>query len=278
MTKLKKYGIWFMKYGILAAVTMITMIPIISVILSSFKTKIEYLTTGRLVPPKSWLNFENFVTLFKHGNVLIGFKNTLIIIVLTLVTSTLFATMVAYCITRFNFRGKRLIEKLYLLASFVPGVIVHLIIFKIFANLNLVDNIMSIVILYSGVDVVSLYLYKQYISQIPLSLDEAAMVEGCSYFSIYRRIILPLLKPAITTAAILKVTYIYNDFYTAFLYLPSEGKGVMSTILYRFIGPYSSNWSVIAAGILIVTIPIFVGFLLSQKFIYKGFIDGAVKS
>lgn len=278
MPKLKKYGIVLIKYAVLIAVTLVTMIPIISVILSSFKTKIEYLTTGRLVPPENWLNFENFVTLFKHGNVLTGLMNTTIIIVLTLVTSTLFATMVAYCITRFEFRGKRLIEKMYLLASFVPGVIVHLIIFKIFANFNLVDNLMSIVILYSGVDVVSLYLYKQYISQIPLSLDEAAMVEGCSYLNIYRKIILPLLKPAITTAAILKVTYIYNDFYTSFLYLPSDDKGVMSTILYRFIGPYSSNWSVIAAGILIVTIPIFIGFLCSQKFIYKGFIDGAVKS
>lgn len=278
MNRMKKISVQVVKYMVLIGASLMTLVPIVSVIFSSFKTKIEYLTTGRLEMPDNWLNFDNFATLFKHGNVFLGFRNTLIIIAVTLITATLFSTMVAYCITRFDFFGKKLIDKLYLLASFVPGVIIHLIIFKVFAAANLVDHLFSIVIIYSGVDVVSLYLYKQYITQIPVSLDEAAMVEGSSYLKIYFKIILPLLKPAITTAAILKITYIYNDFYTSFLYLPAEENGVMSTILYRFIGPYSSNWSVIAAGIIIVTVPIFILFLFSQKYIYKGFIDGAVKS
>lgn len=275
--KIRKYGVQVVKYFVLICMVLITLVPIISVVMASFKGKIEYLTTGRLVPPESWSNFENYITLLKGGNVFIGFKNTLIIILITLVTSTFFATAVAYCLTRFDFTGKKLIDKLYLLASFVPGIIVHLIVFKVFAKAGLVDNLLSIVILYSAVDVVSLYMYKQYLSQIPVSLDEAAMVEGCSYFRIYWNIIIPLLKPAMVTCCILKITYIYNDFYTAFLYLPAEEKGVMSTILYRFIGPYSSNWGAIAAGILIVTLPIFIGFLFAQKYIYKGFIDGAVK-
>lgn len=277
MAGLKRISFKILLYIILVGLVLVTYVPLISVVLSSFKTKIEYLTTGRLVPPENWLNFENYVTLFKSGNIFVGFTNTMLIIVITLVTSTLFCTMVAYCMQRFDFVGKKLTDRMYLLASFVPSVITHLIIFKLFASAGLVDNIFSIVILYSAVDVVHLYLFKQYISKISTSLDEAAMIEGCGYFRIYWNIILPLLKPAIVTAGILKITFIYNDFYTAFLYLPSEENGVMSTVLYRFIGPYSSNWSVIAAGILIVTIPIFVLFLVGQKQIYKGFIDGAVK-
>lgn len=277
MKKAKKIFFNIFKYFVLVGVAIATFVPIISVVLASFKTKIEYLSSGRLTPPESWTNFENYVTLFKHGNVFLGFRNTFIIIIVTLVFSTLFATMVAYCMERFEFKGKRLIDKIYLLASFVPGVIVHLIVFKVFAQANLVDNMFSVIIIYSGIDVVALYLYRQYMRRIPISLDEAAMAEGCSYFRIYWNIILPLVKPAVITAAILKVTYVYNDFYVAFLYLPSDKNGVMSTILYRFIGPYSSNWSVIAAGILIVTIPIFLIFLFCQKYIYKGFVDGAVK-
>jgi len=277
MEQMKKILFNIFKYFVLVCVTIATFIPIISVVLSSFKTKIEYLSTDRLTPPENWFFFENYETLFKHGNVLLGFRNTFVIIIVTLVLSTLFATMVAYCMERFEFTGKTLIDKVYLLASFVPGVIVHLIVFKVFAQANLIDNLFSVIIIYSGIDVVALYLYRQYMKRIPISLDEAAMAEGCSYFRIYWNIILPLIKPAIITAGILKTTYIYNDFYVAFLYLPAERNGVMSTILYRFIGPYSSNWAVIAAGILIITIPIFIIFLFCQKHIYKGFVDGAVK-
>ena len=277
MERMKKSLFTIFKYFVLVGVAIVTFVPIISVVMSSLKGKIEYLSTSNLTPPENWLNFENYITLFKNGNVFLGFKNTLIIIMITLVFSTFFATMVAYCMERFDFKGKQLIDKMYLLAAFVPGVIVHLMVFKVFAAANLIDNMTSVIIIYSGIDVVALYLYRQYMRRIPISLDEAAMVEGCSYFRIYWNIILPLVKPAIITSSILKVTYIYNDFYVAFLYLPSEKNGVMSTVLYRFIGPYSSNWGVIAAGILIVTIPIFIIFLFCQKYIYKGFVDGAVK-
>ena len=168
-------------------------------------------------------------------------------------------------------------DKIYLLASFVPGTIVHLIIFKDFVRIGLTDHLSSIVILYSGVDIVSLYLYKQYLSQIPFSIDESAMMEGSSLIGIYFKILLPMLKPAVVTACIIKTTYIYNDFYTSYLYLSSTQKGVMSTVLYRFIGPYSEQWSVIAAGIILVTMPVFLTFIFAQKYIYKGFSDGAVK-
>ena len=103
------------------------------------------------------------------------------------------------------------------------------------------------------------------------------MMEGSSFFGIFFRLLLPMLKPAIVTACIIKTTYIYNDFYTSYLYLSSAKKGVMSTVLYRFIGPYSAQWSVIAAGIILVTLPVFISFIFAQKSIYKGFSDGAVK-
>jgi multiple sugar transport system permease protein len=251
--------------------------PIIAVFFGSFKTKMEYLTTNSMTAPVDWKNLQNYIKVFTKGNVITGFLNTLFIIILACFIATVLCTMVAFCLSRFEFRGKALIDRFYLMASFVPGIIVHLIIFKDFAAAGMVNNLMSVVILYSGVDIVSLYLYKQYLNQIPIAIDESAMMEGCSYFRIYWSILIPMLKPAITTACIIKITYIYNDFYTAFLYLPSVKKGVMSTVLYRFVGPYSSEWSVIAAGIIVVSLPVFIGFIVAQKYIYKGFSDGAVK-
>lgn len=264
-------------YGILLIVTLIVFVPVIGVLFSAFKTGEEYYVTSKLDPPASIVNFENFLEIIENGKVVQGFCNTLVIMIFSLIGATLLSTMVAYVINRFEFRGKNLIKAAYLVASFVPGVTTQIVTFNIIKGLGLINSLKAPVLLYIGVDIVSMYLYMQYINEIPVSLDEAALVEGCSYTGIYLRIILPMLKPAILTACIIKGTAIYNDFYTAFLYLPSKDKGVMSTMLYRFMGPYSSRWNVIAAGILVVLLPIFIVFLCLQKYIYKGFAEGAIK-
>lgn len=275
---IKRTIVTMLKYLVLIGISLVVFVPIVSVFFASFKTKIEYLTTGRLDLPINFLNFDNYIAIFKNGHIFVGIFNTLLIILGSLVLAILFGTMVSYVLDRFDFIGKNVIKGAYLVASFIPAVIVHLIVFKVFANIGLVDTLLGPIIIYAGVDVVSLYLFMQFTSQIPYELDEAALMEGCSYFGIYRRIILPLLVPAMLTVGILKVTYIYNDFYIAFLYLPGEKNAVMSTMLYRFIGPYSAQWNIIAAGIIIVVFPIFILFLISQKHIYRGFVDGAVKS
>ena len=276
--KAKKLLFVILKYLALTAIALIVFVPIIGVVFSAFKTKKEMLTTGYMTPPASFLNFENFGLVVEYGNLAAGLLNTLIIIGATLVLSILFSTMTAYVLRRFTFKGSKIIESTYLVASVIPGVIVHLIIFNIFAQAGLVNQLAAPVIIYSGVDVMGLYIFMQFISKIPRELDEAAIIEGCSYFGVFTRVILPLLKSAALTFGILKFTAVYNDFYVGFLYLPGESKAVMSTMLYRFMGPYSALWNVISAGIIVVVIPVLIVFILAQKHIYKGFIDGAVKT
>lgn len=276
--KAKKTLVTVLKYIALTAMALVVFVPIIGVVFSAFKSKKEMLSTGYMTPPKSFLNFENFGLVAEYGNLATGLANTLIIIAASLVISILLSTMTAYVLRRFTFKGGKIIESLYLVASFIPGVIVHLIIFNNFAQAGLVNKLAAPVILYSGADIMGLYIFMQFISKIPYELDEAAILEGCSYFGVFGRVILPMLKPAAVTFAILKFTAIYNDFYVAFLYLPSESKAVMSTMLYRFMGPYNSLWNVISAGIIVVIIPVLIVFIVAQKYIYKGFVDGAVKA
>lgn len=275
--KFKKWFHDFVIYLILAVVSLVVLLPMIGVLFSAFKTESEYFTTSRLMPPADFFNFDNFVEIFLKGKLVEGFLNTLIVIAGALLAATLFNTMVAYVLARFEFKGKVLIRSLYLVASFVPSVTTQIVTFNIVKSMGLINSLGAPILLYAGVDIVTLYIYLQFIGEIPRSLDEAALLEGCSYTGIYLRVILPMLTPAILTTCIIKGTSIYNDFYTAFLYLPSKSKPVMSTMLYRFMGPYSSQWNVIAAGILIVIIPIFVVFVFLQKYIYRGFAAGAIK-
>ena len=128
-----------------------------------------------------------------------------------------------------------------------------------------------------GTDIVSIYIFLQFIRSIPVSLDEAARLDGANSFTIYWRIILPLLKPAIATVVIIKGIAIYNDFYIPFLYMPDDNLGIISTSLFRFKGPFGAHWEVISAGAVLVIIPTLVVFLVLQRFIYNGFTSGATK-
>lgn len=275
--KVKKRLNLLVEYLVLIIVALIVLIPVIGVFFSAFKTEQEYFTTSRLALPESFLNFENFREIFLKGKLVEGFINTVIIMAGALMDSTLFNSMVAYVLERFDFKAKNLIRTVYLVASFVPSVTTQIVTFNVIKSLGLINSLGAPILLYAGVDIVTLYIYLQFIHEIPRSLDEAALLEGCGYTGIYFRVVLPMLTPAILTTCIIKGTAIYNDFYTAFLYLPSKNKPVMSTMLYRFMGPYSSQWNVIAAGILIVIIPIFLVFVFLQKYIYQGFASGAIK-
>jgi len=119
------------------------------------------------------------------------------------------------------------------------------------------------------------FLFVSYFNSIPKALHEAARSDGASELQIYWRVILPLLKPAIATVVIVKGIAIYNEFYLPFLYLPSEG--MISTSLFRFKGPFGAHWEIIAAGTILVIIPTVIVFLFLQRFIYRGFVSGAVK-
>ena len=207
----------------------------------------------------------------------LGFLNTAIILVVSLIFTILIGTMAAYALNRFEFRFRRGVYALFLLAALVPGVTTQVATFQVVNALGLVNTYWAAIILYSGTDVVSIYIFIQFMQSIPRSMDEAATLDGASRLAIYWRVILPLMKPAIATVVVIKGVGIYNEFYIPFLYMPSQSLGVISTSLYRFIGPYGGAQQIIAAGIVIVVLPTLAVFLFLQRYIYSGITQGAVK-
>lgn len=271
------------KYGIATAIKYISLIlgatvailPMLVLVFTSFKTDKEYQTTGPLALP-SHLYMGNYIRAFTEGDMITGFKNTFIILIVTLTGKIILGTMIAYVLHRFKFRGKRIILGAFLFAMFIPGITNQVVIFKMISAVHLYNTIGSILVLNLGSDVISMYIFLQFLDRIPISLDESAMLDGASYFTIYWKIILPLLKPAIVTACILSGVGIYNDFYTPYLYMPDPALRTISTALYNFKGPMGSQWQVIAAGVVIVIIPTLAIFLALQKQIYNG-VAGSVK-
>lgn len=225
----------------------------------------------------NWLNWANYAKAFVDGNMLTGFLNTAFILLISIIGATLTGSMIAYILNRFKFKGKSLMLGAFLLATLIPGVTTQVSTFQIINKLELFNTPWAAILLYLGTDIIAVYIFLQFLDSIAVALDESAMLDGASYLTIYWRIILPLLKPAIVTVIIIKGVNIYNDFYTPFLYMPKTSLQVISTALFKFKGPYGSQWEVISAGIIIAIIPTLVAFLSLQKYIYNGFAQGSVK-
>lgn len=264
-------------YVTLIFASLLAIVPIIVVFFASLKTSNELNTTGVLELPKNLLNFSNYITAFVKGNMLTGFANTLFILLFSITATILTGTMTAYILSRFRFRFKKIVKALFLIASLVPSITMQMSTFQIITKMGLFNTIWSTIILFAGTDIISIYIFLQFLDNISYSLDESAVMDGASYFTIFFKILFPLLKPATITVLILKGVGFYNEFYTPYLYMPKKELAVISTALFKFKGPMGTQWEVICAGVIITLLPALILFLLLQKYIYSGLTSGSVK-
>ena len=266
-----------LKYISVLLAAAVTLLPLAVVFFGAFKTNKELLTTNPLAPPENFLNFSNYVKAFVDGNMMTGFYNTAIILFISLVLTVLTGSMTAYVLSRFKFRGSKLIRNLFLVASLIPSITMQISTFQIVKSMGLYNTRAGVILLFAGTDIISIYIFLQFMNSIPKELDEAAIVDGASFPRIFFNIIMPLLKPAVATVAVIKGVGFYNDFITPNLYMKKTDLAVISTALYKFKGPYSTEWEVILAGCAITMIPTLIIFLLLQKWIYAGLTAGSVK-
>lgn len=266
-----------LKYGSLIVASIAMLLPIALIITGSFKANQEFLSTGPFDAPESWLNFTNYITAFTRGGMARGFFNTVIIFTAAIIGTILIGAACAYALDRFRFRGRNAVLGLFLLATLVPAVTTQVATFQIIKGLGLYNSQGALVLLFMGTDIVSIYIFIQFMRSIPVSLDEAAKLDGAGHFRIFFRIILPNLKPAIATVIIIKGIAIYNEFYMPFLYITDPAKRPISTALFAFKGPFGAQWEVISAGVVLTIIPILLLFVFLQKYIYNGFTSGATK-
>lgn len=264
------------KYAVLVFACLIVIIPLVVVLLGSLKTHDDFLSSGAFDLPQV-IELTNFQTAFIQGDVMRGLVNTAIILVFSCAGTIITGTMTAFVVQRFSMAFTKMVKAVFLVAALLPNISMQVTVFQIVHMLGLYDTLAAPIILYIGTDIVSIYIFIQFLENISVSLDESAILDGCSYPRVYWSIILPMLRPAIATVLVIKFVSIYNDFYTANLYMPSDGLEVVSTALYRFIGPYGSKWEIIFAGVIICIIPTLIIFLSMQKFIYSNLVSGSVK-
>lgn len=262
-------------HGIFVLITLIVLVPLLLVLMSSFKTSGQIAGGNHLSLPSPF-TLENYKEVFKNGNVLVGFKNSGILVFGTVTINVILSSMVAYSLSRFDFKLKKFYFMVFSLGMLIPSFIAEITRFGIIGRLGIYDTLLAPMVIYISTDILQIFVYKQFIDQIPFSLDESARIDGCSYFKIYWKIIFPLIMPATATLIILKSVDVLNDMYTPYLYMPSAKNATLTTMLMNYVGR-SGSWAKLSSAIVIVMMPTIIMYLIFKKKILSGIVAGAVK-
>jgi multiple sugar transport system permease protein len=279
--KIKDLLGWTLLYGFLAVVLVITLLPLVYTASASFKTSQEILLGGiDLLPHK--LTLDNYQQAWKIGNFGRYTWNSLYISVLSSLGVMFFATMTAYVFERGKFRGRKMIMGIFLSMMFLSAGSVTLYPLIRTAVVFGINNINGIVIVnIFGLSVMNLFIAISYMKTIPRELDEAAIIDGCSFFRIYWNIILPLVTPMLATICLLTFRSSWNDYLMPLVF--TMGKKATYPLVVGLValkntgGEGASQWNLMMAGTMYSIIPIVTIYLVMNKRFISGLTSGAVK-
>ncbi len=274
----RRTGVQIIKQIVCIGMVLLVLMPIVLTLFAALKTKADMVKVSPLMlPPLARVTFENFKKVLTDKYLLIGFKNTGIILVVSIFFNVIFGTITAFIIERFEFRFKKVIVTLFFAGMLIPTFVTEIARFKIINGLGLYNSLGAPIVIYVASDLMQLYIYRQFISTLPVSLDESALLDGCDYFNLFGRIIFPLLAPATATVIIIKAINIINDMYVPYLYMPKNSLRTLTTFLMNYANAQQGSWQTLAAGIVVVMLPTVLIYLFFQKYILAGVAAGAVK-
>ncbi|MGN0404005.1 MAG: carbohydrate ABC transporter permease [Bariatricus sp.] len=257
------------------------MFPFLMVVINSLKQKRDIIKS-----PFSWLftikglSFDNFVKAFTQMDFLNAFKNSLIVTVSATLLVTLFAAMLAYYIVRNNNVISKITFALMVASMIIPFQALMIPLVSIYGGtLNILNHRATLIFLHTGFSMaMSVFMFHGFIKgNIPIALEEAAYIDGCTHSQTFFKIVLPLLKPIISTMVILNSMAFWNDFLLPSLVLTDKKLLTLPLSTYSFYGTYSADYGTIMAGLLLCVIPILVLYIILQKQIIGGVVAGAVK-
>jgi multiple sugar transport system permease protein len=223
------------------------------------------------------ITIENFITSWNVIGFSTYFKNSLIVSFSVVIIVIIFSTMAGYSITRFKFKGSRIFLLLLLSTQFLPGALLLIPMFEIFNALNLLDNLMALMITYTAFQLpLNIMLMIGFLSKVPIELEEAAMIDGCSQIQAIFKVVLPVIKPGMVAAGSFAFIGAWKEFLFALMLMNSPSNFTLPVGLSYMLGQFSVNYGALAAGALIAVLPAFLIFAYIQKFLVYG-LAGAVK-
>lgn len=261
----------------LIIISLIVIIPVIWIVTSSFKEGTGLMSSNSIIPEK--FTFSHYVSLIKDTDYLLWFRNSFSIASLNAFVSVILILITAWVVSRFQFKGRRAGLMTMLILSMFPSFLSMTAIYTLFVTFGLNHTPLSLVIVYSvGAIPYNVWLVKGYLDGIPKSLDEAAYIDGSSKFNTFFKIIIPMSKPIIVYCAVSQFMMPWMDYILPNLLYNGRANKTIAVGLYSMVsGNDNDNFTVFAAGAVLIAVPITILFMIFQKYLAEGIASGANK-
>lgn len=250
--------------------------PLYFMLVNAFKTRDQYLFDPLGLPAPFTL--QNFYDAFAGKDFLSWFANSIILSVSTVIITGIIALLAAYAFAKMEFPGRNLLFRMIIPMMSVSPVAMLIPLFRLISGMGMVNTLTSVILIYVGICLpLTVYMMRNFLLSVPNSLLEAARIDGCSRFGILVKIVMPLSIPSIITSGLVNLVWAWNELLIALVFLQKESLRTLVVGTTIFKSRYSLNVPVIMAGLVVVTIPMVIVYILGQKKLVQGLMAGAVK-
>lgn len=264
-------------YGVLTAITLITVFPIWQVVNISLRPGDQLLSTS-LEPIPEHASLNNYLILFTERDFLTWMGNSTLVALTVTLTGVALASMAGYAFSRFRFFGRQVGLLALLTTQMFPATMLLLPLYIMLIHLGLINTYFGVIIVYSATALpFCIWTMKGYYDTIPTSLEEAALIDGCSRFSAFYRIVLPLAAPALVITALFSFMTAWSEYVVAAQILQDTSLWTLPLGLKSFEASMSTEWGLYGAGSMIVMIPVVLLFLFLSRWLVSGLTLGSVK-
>jgi multiple sugar transport system permease protein len=268
---------WRLLIIFLVVILMVSIFPFFFALSTSLRPKSELFKFPPSWLPETW-SWKNFIDVW-HAVPLFRFvSNSLLVAGSATLLNVSVAIPAAYALARLNFPGRRVFRQLLLITQMFSPVVLVIGLFHLMSQLRLVDSLFSLIVTYAALSLAfSVWFLAGYFESIPVDIEEAAMMDGCTRVGALIRVVLPMSLPALIAALVFAFIWAWNEFMIALTFISTPGNRTLPLGIYSFLGEYSVEWHYLMAASLIAVIPVLVLFILIEKYLVKGLTAGAVK-
>mgnify|MGYP001139067953 FL=1 len=264
-------------FSFLVLFTLATLYPALNIIGISLRTD-DAFQTRSLALWTSESSFRSYVTLFLETDFLTWMKNSFLVSFVVTLTGVVLASTSGYALSRFNFMGRRAVLSSLLMTQMFPATMLLLPFFILLAKLKLINSYLGLIIIYSSTALpFCIWQMKGYYDTIPAALEEAARMDGCSRFSAFIKVILPVSAPALVITALFSFMASWSEYVVAAIVLQNPELYTLPLGLKSFQASLATQWGLYAAGAVVVSIPVTILFISLSRFLVSGLTVGSVK-
>lgn len=260
----------FLQYILLIVVAIIMIFPILWIASSSLKSLIDISAYPPQLIPKE-IHFENYVEAFSRGNIFVYLKNTLILIIGCTTGTLISSSIVAYPLARMNFAGKKIMFALILATMMVPATATIIPQYIMFSKFRWLNSFLPIIVPAFFAFPYNVFLFRQFYRTIPISIDEAALIDGCNRWNIFIKMIVPLSRPTFITIGVLSSVFWWNELFIPLIYIDSDRlKPLTVGALTTFKNLFIQRWDLQMAMCVVMILPPMILYLFTQKYLAEG--------